>query len=229
MSTFEFSINPFAEYLEATDARKKAIIKEQQNPNLRSFRYRLAKARIKKSIELSGSLDPVKEAIEILRKRTPVKDWHVTDIPYSITALEKYSGMALPQRVREYKLEILSIEQKYLPFYGVRVRVAPDLIFRITVDGIKYIGACKLHVSKDKVFSTKQSKLVAALIELYLNNCVAEEDEIVDPVLCFCLDPFAGTTINSNSKVNLDMAVVKKLCDEIKQFIADEADTEKVA
>jgi hypothetical protein len=135
----------------------------------------------------------------------------------------------LPRLVREYKLEILSLEQKNILFNGVNVRVAPELTFRITVGGVKYLGAFKLHVSKDKVFSNKQSKLVAALIDLYLNNCVAEEDEIVDPVLCFCIDPFAGTTINSNSRVNLDMAIVKKLCDEIKRFIAQDGRSENVA
>lgn len=229
LATFQISITSLAEYLEATEARKIAIIKEQYNPNKRSFRYKLAKARIKKSIELGGDLEPVHAAIKILKKRVPEKDWQITDIPNSISALEKYAGMALPDLVRENELEILSGDQKHFTFHGISVWVAPELVFRVNVDGIKYIGACKLRVSKDKPFSTRQSKLVAAIIDLYLNRCVAEEDDVVHPVLCFCLDPFAGTTINSNSKVNLDMKVVKKICKEIKQFIAEQGDAENVA
>ena len=117
-------------------------------------------------------------------------------------------------------MELISVKQKHINFHGITVKVSPNVIFRVNVDGVKHIGACKIHTSKGKKFSTKQSKLVAAVLELYLSNCVAAEDEYVNPVLCFCLDPFAGTTINSNSKIGLDMAEVKLMCEEIKSTLA---------
>lgn len=230
MAVFQISINPLAEYLEATPARRRAIIKEQLNPStIKTFRYQLAKARIKKSVALSGNLKPVKAGMEELKKRKPEKDRQKSDIVNSILALERYSNMALHRLILENKLEIIRVKQKHLTFQGISVTISPEVVFRVTIDGVKQIGACKLHVSKGKPFSTKQSKLVSALIELYLSNCIAAEDEMVNPVLCFCLDPFAGTTINSNNKIGLDMAVVKKLCDEIKQAMAEEGGSENVA
>lgn len=230
MTNFQISINPLAEYLEATEARRKAIIKEQLNPPTnKTFHYQLAKARIKKSIALSGSLKPVKAGIEELKKRKPEKDRQKSDVINSLVALERYSKMPLHRLILENKLEIIPVKQKHISFHGISVTISPEVVFRVTIDGVKQIGACKLHVSKGKPFSTKQSKLVAAFIELYLSNCVAEEDEEVNPVLCFCLDPFAGTTINSNNKIGLDMAVVKKLCDEIKQTMAEDGNAENVA
>lgn len=216
MTKYQISINPFAEYLEATESRRLKILEEQQVPDpVRIPYYQLAKARIKKSIELSGSLRPINSAIKLLTEKTPVKEWQKNDRKNSIIALENFKKMLLPEVIKENKLEIIKPKQKHLNFNGITILISPNIVFRITIDGVKYIGACKIHISKGKAFSHKQSKLVANLLEQYLSNCVAEEDEIVDNSLCFCLDPFAGTTINSNSKVVIDMKQVKQLCNEI--------------
>lgn len=220
MSKYQISINPFAEYLEATESRRAAILKEQLSPNkVKVFHYQLAKARIKKSIALSGSYKPVKDGIKILKERKPENSKKKSDQISSIEALERYMNMLLPDSIKDNKLELISVKQKDIDYEGISIKVSPDIIFRITIGNQKYIGGCKLHVSKRKPFSHKQSKLVAGLIDFYLSNVVVKEDEIVDSVLCFCLDPFAGTTINSNSKVALDMQLVKKLCSEIKQSL----------
>ena len=48
MQEIEISINPFAEYLEATELRRISIIKEQMIPDKRRLPYyQLAKAKIK--------------------------------------------------------------------------------------------------------------------------------------------------------------------------------------
>jgi hypothetical protein len=230
MKKIEISINPFAEFLEATESRRIKILEEQQDPDpVRIPYYQLARARMKKSIELSGSFKPVNEGINLLKEKKPEKKWQKNDVINSVIVLEKFKEMPLNKLIRENELEILKPEQKHIDFHGITIKVSPNIIFRVTIDEIKYIGACKIHVSKEKAFSHKQSKVVASLLELYLSNCVAEEDEIVDPVLCFCLDPFAGTTINSNSKVAFDMKLVKEMCKEIKRLYDLKVDREDVA
>jgi hypothetical protein len=220
MKNYQISINPFAEYLEATEYRRKKILEEQVEPDpVRIPYYQLARAKMKKSIELSGSNQPVIDGLGELKIRKPEKAWQKADQTNSIKALENYSRMLLPELITENKLEIISAKQKHINYNGITINISPNIIFRITVDGVKHIGACKIHISKGKKFSHTQSKLVASLIELYLSNCVAAEDETVNPVLCLCLDPFAGTTINSNNRVALDMKLVKKVCSEIKQSI----------
>lgn len=171
---------------------------------------------MKKSIELSGSYKPINAGIKELTERTPDKEWKKNDRKNSMVALENFKKMLLPDSIKKNKIEIIKPKQKHLNYNDISIIISPNIVFRVIIDGVKYIGACKIHISKGKVFSNKQSKLVANLLEQYLSNCVAEEDEIVDPVLCFCLDPFAGTTINSNSKVDIDMKQVKQLCSEIK-------------
>ena len=220
MIHYQISINPFAEYLEATESRRKRILKEQLEPDpVRIPRYQLAKARMKKSIELSGNIQPINDGIKILKDRNPKKEWQKNDRVNSIIVLNKYKDMLLPKLITENKLEVIIPKQKHLNYNGITINIAPNIIFGFDVDGIKHIGACKIHISKEKSFSNKQSKLVATLLELYLSNCVAGENDYVNPQLCFCLDPFAGTTINSNSRISLDMNVVKEICEEIKREV----------
>ena len=50
-------------------------------------------------------------------------------------------------------------KQKHFNNNGISIMVSPNIVFRITINGVKYIGACKIHISKGKIFSNKQSKL----------------------------------------------------------------------
>lgn len=230
MKPVEISINPFAEYLEATESRRKQILKEQMIPDpVRVPYYQLAKARMKTSIANSGDYAAVKSGISELTARKPVKKWKISDRINSITALQNYQNMLLPKLITENKLELITAKQKHLKFNGITIKISPNIIFRIVIDGVKHIGACKIHVSKGKPFSNKQSKVVATLLYQYLSNCVAEEDEFVNPELCFCLDPFAGTTINSYSKILVDMKIIKEVCEEINKSLGDAQNQKNVA
>lgn len=210
------SLNPLAEYLAATESRKRRIISEQQNPDpVKIPRYQLAKARIKKSILNNLNQKTIDVAITELTTRNPDKKWKINDRELSIIALKNFKGMKFPSLISDYKLEEISVKQKSLFLYGLEILIAPNLIFRITKDGKKYIGALKIHVSKSKPFVISQSSTVAALINLYLNEAVAKEDEIVLPELCLCIDLFNKTTVNSQSKIKYDMSNLKAVCREI--------------
>ncbi len=220
MTKYQISINPFAEYLEATESRRKQILNEQMMPDpVRIPYYQLAKARMKTSLANSGDYSAIKSGISQLLVKKPIKKWQISDRKNSLIALESYQNMLLPKLITENKLELIKAKQTFLNFNGITIKISPNIIFRITIDGVKHIGACKIHVSKGKPFSNKQSKVVATLLNQYLSNCVAAEDEYVNPEFCFCLDPFAGTTINSFSKILLDMKVIKDVCDEINKSL----------
>lgn len=116
--------------------------------------------------------------------------------------------------LKNQKLERVKFKMKILNIYGVNIKISPNLIYRVENNGKKVIGALKVHLSKGKPFTHRQSALVAQLLHQYLSN-FANEDEIVDPQLCICIDPFAGTTISASNKIKLDMKEIKLLCKEI--------------
>lgn len=216
MIPIEISINPFAEYLEATESRKKQILKEQMIPDpVRIPYYQLARARMKTSILNSGDHSVIQRGINDLKAKKTIKKWQISDKENSSIALNRFKELILPKQILENELELISTKSKHFTLFGVRIKISPNLIFRINIDGVNHIGACKIHISKGKPFSNKQSKIVATLLYQFLSNHVAEEDDYVNPELCFCLDPFAGTTINSYSKITVDMKIIKQLCSEI--------------
>lgn len=216
MKNIEISINPLAEFIEATDSRKKRIIAEQLDPDpVRIPYYQKARSVIKKSILSNGDTKIVDEAIPQIAGKSVLKRWQRNDKTNSINALNLWKGMNLPEKLSNYKLELVKTKAKFLPLHGIQIKVSPTAIFKIEIDGQTYVGAFKIHLSKGKAFSIKQSALVAQLLNLFLNNFVAGEDEIVDPQLCLCIDPFSGTIVSASNKIKYDTNQLKKACKEI--------------
>lgn len=217
MSDYTISINSLAEYFEASDARKKSILKEQIKVNeFKAQWYQLAKARIKKSIQLSGDLKLVNNGIRELNNKTPLTKQKKSDKECSIEALKNFKKMAIPTLIKENEIETINMEWKQLTFFGVKVKMKPTLVFKVKINGETHVGACHVHISKRKPFSNVQSKIVSTLLFQYVSNHIATEGEIPNPELCFCIDPFAGTTINSFSNISVDMKRIKKICIEMQ-------------
>jgi hypothetical protein len=220
MEKIIISINPMAEFLEATESRKKKIIEEQLDPDpVRVPYYQLSRARISLSILNNVDFNIIDDAIQTIKERNPKeKTWQFYDKTNSIASLNLFKELLLPNEILDLNLEKVKTKSKYLSIYNVHIKISPNLIFRTIIDGQKVIGAVKLHLSKGKPFSNKQSALVAQLLNQFLCNEVAEEDEIVVPNLCLCIDPFAGTTINAMSKIKLDMKEIKLVCEQIPKL-----------
>lgn len=231
MRNIEISINPLAEYYLASESRKKRIIQEQQDPDpVRVPYYQLARSRITKSILKGFDIDVIDEAINELKNRKPEEgNWRYYDKENSLKALNYFKNMVLPSQLIDYKLEKVKTKNKYYNIYGVDIKVSPNLIFRIKENGIYKIGAVKLHVSKTKPFNNKQSGLVAQLLYQFLSNFVVGEDEVVDPNLCLCIDPFSKSTISASGKTKFDLKEIKGICAEIPKLWDDEMGNKDVA
>lgn len=216
MKDFVISINPLAEFIEASDNRKKTIVAEQLNPDpVRIPYYQRAKSSIAKTIMDNGNQKYIVEAKELLLQKVPLKKWQKSDKVNSLVVLELWEKMILPDFINKKRLEPVKTKAKFLPLYGIQIKVSPTRIFRIEHHGKRYIGAFKLHFSKNKAFNNKQSALVAQLLNQFLSNFVAEEDEIVHPQLCLCIDPFSGSVITAANKMKYDMKQLKNACIEI--------------
>lgn len=216
MKNIEISINPLAEFLEATESRKKRIIAEQLDPDpVRVPYYQKARATIKKNLLAKGDIKIINEAILHINNKVVEKNWQRHDKKNSISALNLWKEMKLPKKFIQNKLEVISTKAKYFPFHGIQIKVSPTAIFKVNIDGQTYVGAFKIHISKGKPFKVKQSALVAQLLNLFLNNFVVGENEIVDPQLCICIDPFSGTIVSASNKIKYDVNQLKKACKEI--------------
>jgi len=218
MKEYKISVNQLADFTKGSDARRKSIIRQQKNPpKVIVARYGMAKSRIRKSISALGDMQPILNGISELKNRVPSSDWQANDKKVSIDAMERFIKMKLPTILKDLdKYEILKkFEFNSFVFSGVNIVVSPDLIIKGLLGNKTYIGAVKIHLSKSSPFDSEQSKCVATCIYDYINVSIKDEDIIVLPELCICIDVFADTMISAPSNIDYVNDKIEDCCKEI--------------
>lgn len=219
MNDYIISINQLANFRNSSEKARRRIIAQQLSPD--KFRipwYQLTKARVKKSLESKGDLQPIFDGIDILKKRNALTNRQKRDKQVSLEALERFVEMQLPKFINEIEYSTLKPNQKVIQIEGVSVVVSPDIIIKGTINGKTVYGAVKIHISKGKPFDFEQSKLVSHLIYQYLINEVADDSSEVIPEFCLSLDIFGNriTSADKNDK-SIDEEI-KVLCLEFKNL-----------
>lgn len=212
------SINQYADFIKASDAKRLRIIRQQKKPNVfRIAYYQLAKARIRKTLKDNGSLIHIKDALTKLSERVPNSKRQLSDKSVSIEALEKFLILKIPQILKNEKIEFLNPKDynNSIDVCGLSIIIAPEIIFKTIIDDKEVLGGIKLHISKSNSFDNEQQQIIASGICNYLESNVATTEQIVLPEFCISLDIFGNGFIStSNAKKNL-ISSYKKECKEI--------------
>ena len=219
-SNYRISINQFADFSKGTDAKKRRIIKQQKTPSkfLVSW-YQLSKARIKKSIIDNCDLEPVFQGIVELKNRKPEKQRQILDREVSIEALKRFVNIKLPTLLKDVPHDIIKVvPSKSLVINGVEIIISPDVIYKLNIDGKKYIGAVKIHISKNNIFDNKQSRYISSLIYKYLKEVVAKEGEEVLRDLCLAIDVFGEQVITVPRNLPKAITDIEVICEEVKSL-----------
>ena len=107
--------------------------------------------------------------------------------------MRRYLTMKLPLFLSNHKYKIVKKTiSKSVLVNGVEIITSPDVIFKLSIENITYVGAVKIHIAKTNVFDYSQQKSVATTIYQYLKEVVAVEGEQVNPELCLSIDVFGG-------------------------------------
>jgi hypothetical protein len=115
MNQYKISINQLADFADASEANKRRIIRQQLSPSkVKVPRYQLSKAKIKKSLELKCSLEPITEGIRLLESRQPATDWQINDKKVSLEALKRFLKIRFPQILKKIDYSIFKPEGKVL-------------------------------------------------------------------------------------------------------------------
>ena len=220
MSKYKISLNPFAEFSTGTEAVKRRIINQQIIPSkFKMTWYQLAKARIKKSLECKGDLQPIFEGLNELRNRKPATERKKKEDVVSVECLERYIQMNLPKALQALdSYEVVKVKQKSFNLFGVEVVVAPDVIVKGVYNGRAVVGGLKLHVSKNKPFDLQKSQIVAVSIFSFLSHVYEEEEVEVLPDLCFSLDVFADRFVSATERFDETVELMREICDEIREY-----------
>ncbi|CAM4165823.1 Restriction endonuclease [Zobellia roscoffensis] len=220
MSLYQISINQVADFRNSSFAKKKRIIRQQKEPSpFRIAYYQLPKARIKKSLERCGDLEPVLLGIEELKQRTLMKPRQINDRKVSLEAMRRFLSMSFPAILKNKEYQVIKKPPiKSVFINGVEVIISPDIILKMRIDGKTYLGGLKIHIAKTNVFDYSQQKAVAVAIYKYLKDVVASEEEMVDPLLCYSLDVFGRGIVSAPMDVTETLGDVEMICEEIKSL-----------
>ncbi|PWE00007.1 hypothetical protein [Marinilabilia rubra] len=219
MKECKISINQFANFSKSTKKGKKGIITRQLSPDL--FRvpwYQLTKAKVKKSLEYKGDLQPIFDGINILKNRIPDTDRKKRDRQVSLEALERFVELQIPHYFKQLDFEVIKPKEKNLQFENVNFIISPDLVIKGNYKGKTIYGGVKIHISKSKPFDLQQSKLVSHLIYEYLKNEVAEHPSQVLPEFCLSIDVFGNRIVSADETDKTIEEEIKALCSEIKDL-----------
>jgi hypothetical protein len=220
MAKVDISINPLAEFIQASSRRKRSIVKQQLNPpTVMVARYRTARSHIRKSVMNGFSPQEIVAGVSVLQKRQPKTKFAQSDIKNSIEALRFFLDIKFPEMKDLISCHFYKSDKKSFELSGVNIIVAPDLILRYKKNGIDYLGGIKFHISKDKSFSYKGAQVAAYGIMSLIEKEVVKKGEIVDPMLCLSIDVFGQRVMNAlNIKADIPERV-ENACEEIKAII----------
>lgn len=214
------SINQFAEYSsKKRESSKLSIIRNQKKPDRNLFFwYQRAKACIRRSLKLNGSLIPIYEGLEFLKKDIPLTKNQISNRDTSILALERFTSMKLPRVILENSLDVLKLEKKTLKIRELEISPSPEFVFRLRkANGESVIGAVKLHICKSKPFDFQTAELSSVVLYDFLKEAVGSND-VVDPRCCFTIDIFGDRIVPAPLNINEYNRKVEKLCEEIVQL-----------
>lgn len=220
MAKFDISINPLAEFIEATSKRKRSIVKQQLfPPKFKVTRYRTARSHMRKSLMQGFSSREIVAGISVLQMREPKSKFAASDIQNSIEALRVFLNLRFPEMKDLISCHFFKSDINSFELSGVNIIVAPDLVLKYQKDGVTYLGGIKFHISKGSQFSYDGSQVVAYGIKSLLENKIASDSEKVDPRLCLSIDIFGQRVMNAQSLGNTISEKVEIACEEIKSII----------
>lgn len=210
----KISLNKLGEYLDATPARRRRIVQDQQSPQAFVVtRYGDAREEIVDYIE-GGMVaeEQLLEAATGLRTEPTASEFTRQDKLASADAIEDFLDAA-------DKLEIdgLSAEgsdkstSAVMEIAGVSVSVRPDVILKDPASG-EVVGAVKLHFSKTNPLSEKSREYVATTLRVYLTET---GNAHVDHTKCLVVDVPSQQVSHAPKGYKRKMNDIEAACEEI--------------
>jgi len=211
------SINPLTNFVGATPAKKRSIIKEQKKVDmLKVFWYTTVKSTLPKYVKSGFDLTILEDSVQHLRGFDQSTNNKKSNVVNSIYAIESFIAMNFTTKLPSVHYHFYDkLEIKDYELNGLLVRVTPDVVFDWVENGVKNIGAIKFHLGKSKALEPMTGRLRSSLICDFLCKTIAKNDDFVNPQYCYCVDVFQGKAFSAPTIITPDLILLKESCREI--------------
>lgn len=209
------SVNKLAEYMVATPARRRGIIRDQKiRREVVVARYQEVYAGIADCLVNQNDLGRVYERIDRLYGATPKSAWDMQNNQLSAEALELFVSFVDEIDLSGYEVLRPAQSMPLMPLAGVGVSVKPAVLLRRP--GAAHVaGAVHVALSKLVPFGDESGAYAATIVHQYVGTVLS--DTKVDPSDSFVVDVFArkvhvGPRAYKKRRKDLEAA-----CEEIAQ------------
>lgn len=215
VSSPKISANKLGEYLIATPARRKTIIRDQKSPpTIKVARYQQAKEAAEEYF-LSGGTNTkgLDAAIVRLRSKKDGSNWAREDAESTAQALD----LLLSMRDQLFSDGLVYVAAPAHPaklmISGVEVSVQPHML--LIDEKRRKIGAVRLHYVKSADLADKGGEYVATLLTKWTAENAPRSGYTVAPALCRCVDVFRKAITKAPASQIKRMSDIAAACEEI--------------
>jgi uncharacterized protein YoaH (UPF0181 family) len=190
----KISINKLGEYMTATPARRKQILRDQKNPlAFKAARYKEARATIVEFMEQGmTNVDGARSIAAELRKDQSGTDFAVQDRQLSAEAIDDFLSIS-----EKIEIDDLSVHggntfaSEVIEFGGTEVSMRPDALLKNKRTGV-IVGCVKFNFSRSSPLQEKSAAYVATALRAHLEANLSTLEH-VDPAKCYVVDVPTGT------------------------------------
>lgn len=211
------SVSKLAEYMVATPARRRSIIRDQKHPlTFVAGRYSEVYKAVAECLRRGYDVTPVHQAIERLYKAIPKTNWQAQDQQLSAEALEAFLTFVDEVDFGSLVVTRSGDNAPLMRVAGVDVSVRPELQLR-TGDSSALAGAVKLYLSKLFPFDEKASEYAGTVVHQYAHEVLGSAAAKIDPKNCYVIDIFARRVHVAPRTFKQRRKDVEAACEEIAQ------------
>jgi len=214
VSKARISVNKLGEYLNASPARRRRIVKDQKEPSAYiTSRYGDARQEIVSFLE-GGMVDEDALASTAAHLRqAPGSDFIRQDKANSADAIEDFLETADQLNFDGLTVQAMDpTTPANMEIANVTVSVRPEALLRDEVTGA-VVGAVKLHFPKSFPLTDKAPDYVATALREYLAQTY--DANAVDPKRCYVVDIPTHTVTCATKASKKKMSDVEAACEEI--------------
>lgn len=211
------SINKLGEYLTATPARRKSIIKDQKYPSVFiTSKYDDATESIVRFF-VRDALNPegLHRAVSVLSSRPTRSDPEAADLKNNILALQRLIKTADTLPFAGLTFRAAKQQGALLTIGKVAVSIRPELeiVAPQRGGGTKY-GLLKLYLGKTHPLNEESGQLIATTVHQFAETHFGSSEN-VDRKRCFVLDVFQGKLFIAPASYTKRRSDIEAACEEI--------------
>jgi hypothetical protein len=211
------SVNKLGEYLCASPARRRTIIRDQKHPSdFVVARYNHVYDAIVDYLCSGNDMARIFQAIDTLRAIVPDTDFKEQDKLLSINALESFSRIANNLTIEGANYSSFDRKPPRLHINGVDISVRPEIQLIRSIRNNSKVGFFKLYIGKTHRLTQEAAAYIGALIRMYTEAFIAELGDY-DPHICKVVDVFSEKIYPAPASYVRRMNDIEAACDEISR------------